>query len=47
MKQLIVTVGLILLGLGIFRLMVTDSNSLYNASLRAINESREAYLCTI
>lgn len=47
MKQLIITIGLILLGLSIFRMMVTDRNSLYNTSLRMISETKEAYLCTI
>ena len=47
MKQLIVTIGLIIMGLGIFRLMITDHDSLYNTSLNALRETKEAYLCTI
>ena len=47
MKQLIVTLGLILLGLGIYKMMVTDGNSLYNVTLRTLISMKEAYLCTI
>ena len=47
MKQLIITLGLVLLGLGIFRMMVTDKDSLYHLSVKAISDTKEAYLCTI
>lgn len=46
MKQLIVAVGLALLGLGIFRMMITDSNSLYNAASDSLYHIKEYYLCT-
>ena len=46
MKQLIVTIGLILLGVRIFGMMVTDQGSLYNASCEALKAVKEAYECT-
>ena len=46
MKQLIVTLGLMLLGLRIFGMMITDENSLYKASASAISAQKEAYVCT-
>ena len=46
MKQLIVTLGLVLLGLRIFGMMITDENSLYKAASNAISSQKEAYVCT-
>ncbi len=46
MKQLIVTLGLMLLGMRIFGMMITDDNSMYKASLNAISSQKEAYVCT-
>ena len=45
MKQFIVCVGLALLGLYIFRMMITDSRSLYKAASSAISQTREYYQC--
>ncbi len=45
MKQLIVTVGLVLLGLAVFRMMVTDSHSLYRTAAEAITQTKEYYEC--
>ncbi len=46
MKQLIVTLGLMLLGIRIFGMMVTDEGSLYRAAADAIASQKEAYVCT-
>ena len=46
MKQLIVTLGLMLLGIRIFGMMITDEGSLYKASINAIASQKEAYVCT-
>ena len=46
MKQLIVTLGLALLGLNIFRMMMIGDGSLFSAASRAIEETREYYVCT-
>ena len=45
MKQLIVAVGLALLGLNIFRMMIMDSNSLYHAASDSLRSVKEYYLC--
>ncbi len=45
MKQLIVTLGLMLLGLRIFGMMITDDGSLYEKTARGIGEMKEAYVC--
>ena len=45
MKQLIVTLGLALLGLSIFSMMITDSNSMYNAASDSLRSVKEYYLC--
>lgn len=45
MKQLIVTVGLVLLGIAVFNMMVTDSHSLYNTAAEAIKQTKEYYEC--
>ncbi len=46
MKQLIVVVGLALLGLNIFHMMIMDSNSLYHAASDSLRSIKEYYLCT-
>jgi len=46
MKQLIVTVGLALLGLHIFHMMILDSNSLYHTASDSLTSVKEYYLCT-
>ena len=46
MKQLIVVVGLALLGLNIFRMMIMDSYSIYNAASDSLRSVKEYYLCT-
>ena len=46
MKQLIVTLGLALLGLNIFRMMMFGDGSLLNTASRAIEETKEYYVCT-
>lgn len=45
-KQLIITIGLIILGLGIFRMMITDDNSLLKSVVKVLQYEKEAYLCT-
>ena len=45
-KQLIVAVGLALLGLSIFNMMITDRNSLYNAAADSLRSVKEYYICT-
>ena len=44
-KQFIVTVGLALLGLMIFRMMITDSHGMYKAVCGVISQTRECYEC--
>ena len=46
MKQLIVALGLALLGLSIFRMMTIGDGSLLSTASRAIEETREYYICT-
>lgn len=46
MKQLIVVVGLALLGLNIFRMMIVDSNGIYNAASDSLRSVKEYYICT-
>ncbi len=46
MKQLIITIGLIILGLGIFGMMITDDNSLFKSVVKVLQYEKEAYLCT-
>lgn len=46
MKQLIVCVGLALLGLNIFHMMILDSNSLYHAAGDSLKGIKEYYQCT-
>ena len=46
MKQLIVVLGLALLGLSIFRMMIIDSNSMYRAASESLRSVKEYYLCT-
>ena len=46
MKQLIITIGLIILGLGIFGMMITDDNSLFKSVVNVLQYEKEAYLCT-
>lgn len=46
MKQLLITLGLMLLGIRIFGMMITDDDSLYKASVNAISNQKEAYVCT-
>ncbi len=46
MKQLIVAVGLALLGLCIFRMMITDSSSMYNIASDSLRSVKEYYICT-
>ena len=46
MKQLIVALGLALLGLSIFRMMTIGDGSLLGTASRAIEETREYYICT-
>ncbi len=45
MKQLMVTVGLMLLGIIIFSLMMNGPGSLYEVSREAVNAAKEAYPC--
>ena len=46
MKQLIITLGLLLLGIRIFGMMISDEGSLYKASLGVLQAQKEAYVCT-
>ncbi len=46
MKQLIIVVGLALLGLNIFNMMITDRNGLYHAASDSLRSVKEYYLCT-
>ena len=45
MKQLIVTVGLLILGVIIFSMMMTGPDSLYEVSKDAVNAAKEEYQC--
>lgn len=45
MKQLIVALGLALLGLNIFHMMITDSRSMYNAAAESLISVKEYYQC--
>ena len=45
MKQLIVAVGLALLGLSIFHMMITDNNSMMNAASDSLRSVKEYYSC--
>lgn len=46
MKQLIVTVGLLILGIQVFSMMMLGPDSLYEVSREAVNASKEEYQCT-
>lgn len=46
MKQLIITLGLIMLGLGIFRMMITGEGSMYQVTREMLLSAKEAYECT-
>lgn len=46
MKQLIVVLGLALLGLNIFNMMVSGENSMYRAASDSIRNIKEYYICT-
>ena len=45
MKQLIVTVGLLILGLIIFSLMMNGPDSIYEVSREAVNTAKEELQC--
>ena len=45
MKQLIVTVGLLLLGIQIYSMMMLGPDSLYEVSSEAVNAAKEEYQC--
>lgn len=45
MKQLIVTLGLALLGLNIFNMMMTGSGSLYSTCADSLRNVKEYYIC--
>lgn len=46
MKQLIVALGLALLGLNIFNMMINESDSLYRAAADSLIAVKEEYICT-
>ena len=45
MKQMIITVGLLILGTVIFSMMMNGPDSLYQVSQEAVNAAKEVYGC--
>ncbi len=45
MKQLLITVGLLFLGIVVFDMMMNGPDSLFEVSREAVNAAKEGYSC--